>query len=107
MDCYFLNTLIFFFRSQRDIDFAAIRDILDIIDDDEIREEDKRDMIMDVLRTFGLNETSYRGGSFSPAEYISPSELSHNKIHNEIPFPLQAIRFPVINGTIGVNLTLN
>lgn len=107
MDCYYLSTLILFFRTQLDVDFECIRDILRIIDDTEIPECDKRDWIMDTLRTWGLNETSYRGGKFSPGEDKSPAEYAHEKVHYDIKYPLQAIRFQVLNGTVGVNIPLN
>ena len=106
MDCYYLNTLILFFRSQKDFDYAAIEDILAVIDDDEIAENLKRDMIIDILRTNGLNETSYRNGRFSPQCDRSPAEFAHENLH-KIYYPLQAIRFSVLNGTCGVNISLN
>jgi len=107
METYFLDTLILFFRSQRDMDFVAIRDTLDIIDDDEIHDNLKRDMIFDILRGYGLNEVSYRNGKFSPSANRSPEELVYDKIHTVICYPLQPIKFPVLNGTIGVNIPLN
>jgi len=107
MDTYYLNTLICFFRSQLDLDFVAIRDVLNIVDDELTPDNEKRDMIMATLRGYGLNECSYRHGRFSPAEDRSPAEYDSDKVHNVISYPLHPIRFPVLNGTITVNIPLN
>jgi len=107
MDCYYLNTLILFFRSQKDFDYTAIEDILAVIDSDQIPENRERDIIIDILRAHGLNETSYRNGRFSPASDRSPAEYGYEKVHNVVCYPLEAIRFPVLNGTIGINIPLN
>jgi len=107
METYYLSTLICFFKSQRDFDFVAITDVLDIVDNEEIPEKEKRDMIFDILRGYGLNEISYRHGIFSPANDRSPAEYAYEKIHNIVCYHLQPIRFPVLNGTITVKLPLN
>jgi hypothetical protein len=106
MDSYYLTTLVLFFRSQLYLNFEAIREVLSIIDDDEIREGDKRDMIIEVLRNFGLNEISYRQGRFSPSMDKSPTEEQSEKLH-EIIYPRQAIQFKVLNGEIGIKIPLN
>jgi hypothetical protein len=107
METYFLYTLLCFFRSQRDFDFATIIEILDLIDDGEYPETLKRDAIMDLLRSNGLNETSYRFGRFSPAGDTSPSEHHYNRLHDKISFTLQSMRLQILNGSIGINLPLN
>jgi len=107
METYYLNTLICFFKSQRDLDFVAIEDVLNIVDDDEIPENTKRDMIFDTLRTYGLNELSYRFGRFSPANERSPREYAYEKDHNTILYIRQSIEFPVLNGRITVKIPLN
>jgi|GEM_PF-5897093 hypothetical protein len=107
METYYLDTIIFFFKSQKDLDFVAITDVLDIIDDNEIPEIAKRDMIFDTLRNYGLNEVSYRHGKFSPACDRSPVEFYYDRIHTDMFYPRQSIEFPVLNGSCGVKIPLN
>lgn len=107
MEQYYLDTLIFFFRSQMYLDYVGIEQILQIIDDDEIKDSIKRDLIIDTLREFGLNETSYRHGQFSPACERSALELNYERIHTGISFHVQRIEFGVLNGKCGVNISLN
>jgi len=107
MEQYYLNTLIFFFKTQMHIDYVGIEAILQIIDDDEIKDSIKRDLIIETLRNYGLNEVSYRQGRFSPASERTHEELFHEKIHKNIPKPVQRIEFSVINGICGVNISQN
>lgn len=106
-DLYSLNTIICFFKSQVELNFAAIRYVIAIIDDDLTPDIEKRDLIIDVLRTFGLNEISYRHGKFSPASDKSHLERMYDRDHNTISYPLQPIKFPLLNGTIIVKIPLN
>jgi len=107
METYYLDTLIYFFKTQRDLDYVAIDDVLNIIDDNEIPEAVRRDMIMDTLRGYGLNETSYRYGRFSPGIDSSPADRCYNNIHDKISYTLQSMRLQILNGSIGINIPLN
>lgn len=68
MDKVYMNALIFFLKSQQSVDFTGIIQVLDIIDNETIREDDKRDLIYAVFHYFGLNEVGFKGGLFQPED---------------------------------------
>jgi hypothetical protein len=112
MESYFLNTLIFFFKEQREIKYEAIEQVLDLIDDEKVPDIKKRDLILAILHKYGLNETTYNNGRF---KHLPPRRLG-NKHENGyrigkraelLPFPVEVIDVRILNAALSMRVTLN
>lgn len=107
METYYLNTLIFFFKTQRQLGFPAIITVLDLIDNEEIFDDKKGDMIINILRLYGLNETTHKNGAFMPTPMQLPADdpLAKAKID---AVPMDVAEIPILNGhMIGARILLN
>jgi len=117
METYYLNTLILFFKSQQEMDFECIKYILDIIDDDTLDDEDKRDIIIGNLQDAGLNETTYKDGKFDPTEYpsLETEEIEleecemqqHDQIKHKVYFKTEFVELNLLNGMLTHGIPLN
>jgi hypothetical protein len=79
MKTYYLETLLLFFVSQRDLQYEGVEIILGIIDDPDLDDETKSDAIEFMLRRYGLNETNHKEGAFAPKidkAVLSPEQMT-------------------------------
>lgn len=97
MITYTLNDLIVFWNRIRSRRFNAIIDVLDTIDDDDIPDEEKRELILDTLRYFGLYEIGYN-------EEQTPEELEKN--HDKY-IPMNRFDLELDNVKIRVFIIMN
>jgi hypothetical protein len=106
METYYLNTLIFFFKSQKERKYEAIEHVLRIIDQDKIPDKRRRKMLFRVLRRNGLNETTFKNGRFEPG---SEEPQVHNNMQEPFPirFPVQKMYIHLINGLLELPVPLN
>lgn len=108
METYYLNTLIFFFKTQQEIGFKAIEQVLSIIDNDKIPDARKRKALFQVLHYYGLNEVGYKGGKFGFGEELPSVEKAHpDNTEDSIVIPLQSMEVKILNGIIQTALPLN
>lgn len=120
METYYLNTLILFFRSQKDQEepWVAIEEVLKIIDDGSIPEHHKKTIILFTLRYWGLWEVGGpTNGKFymHPTEDFDPEELElEEKEQKEVNgatmfFPVEtfSVKFLNIKERLGIGVCLN
>jgi hypothetical protein len=106
METYYLNTLIFFFKTQQEMQYQAIEQVLRIIDNDKIPEARKRKALFQVLRHYGLNETDYKGGKFDFGNEI-PVVNTPSETDDFITIPTQVIELRILNGVLQIALPQN
>lgn len=84
MITYTLNDLIVFWHRIRGKKFNGIVEVLDVIDDDEVDDSQKREMILESLRHHGLYEIGYEGGEpiEEPEELYVPVDVFDLKLEN-------------------------
>jgi hypothetical protein len=106
MEQYYLNTLIFFFKSQMEIGYKAIEQVLAIIDHNAIPDTRKRKAIFQVLHYYGLNEVGYKGGRFGLGDKEPLSKSISKNIH-DIPILTHTYILTLLNGTLELSVPLN
>jgi hypothetical protein len=106
METYYLNTIIFFFKTQRDVSYIAIEQVLNIIDNAAIPDARKRKAIFEVLRYYGLNEIGYKAGQFGLVKPEPPSKPVSKNI-NDIPMLTHTYILTLLNGMLELAVPLN
>jgi hypothetical protein len=107
MKRYFLNTLIFFLKTQQDIHFKGIEQVLRIIDHKRYSDAKKQELIIDTLRYYGLNETDYRNGEFGFGESIPLPETPTNNVEDIIQLVTQTFHLKLLNGVLELAVAVN
>lgn len=105
MPTYTLLDLIVFWHNIAAREFNAIIDVLDIIDNDEIPEEDKRELIMKTLRFNGLYEIGYTGDMYEDIIVEPESEVEVQPMEEGTPIDVFEIK--IMNGTVVFGVLLN
>lgn len=107
MESYYLNTLIFFFKTQRDVGYKAIEQVLNIIDNDVIPDARKRKALFQVLRSYGLNETTFKNGRFEFAESVPHEEIPPNNVEDIVSIVTQTFYLRLLNGVLEIAIPIN
>jgi len=101
MDTFSLLDLILFWKEQRGKNFSDIIMLLDIIDDDDIPDSRKRNLIMSLLHVEGLFELGHSEnakGQVAQVEWISKSGVKFN---------LEILRCEIMNAVVDFHHNLN
>ena len=107
METYYLNTLIFFFKTQQEIGYKAIEQVLSIIDNPTIPDERKNKMLFQVLRGYGLNEVGYKDGQFEFDAEIPVVKTPSDNAEDSIILPVETIELRILNGVLQIALPQN
>lgn len=102
MATYRLSDLIIFWHNISERKFNAIQEVLDVIDDDDIPDDTKKDLILESLRFHGLYEIGYEPtGKEQEIEDIEETDL------DPVFIPVQVFDTELLNINLRVVVILN
>lgn len=109
MELYRLDTLIFFLKTQSEMGFQGILQILAIIDQDKIPYARRRKALISILRSYGLNESTHKKGIFAWGEEPLSKEkpFQNNNAENTVPVVTQTFNLKLLNGLLELPVPLN
>lgn len=105
MDTFYVNTLIFFLKAQQGIGYRGIEMALDLIDNEMISDDDKRDLLFDIFHKYGLCEVSYKRGMYQPTE--EGKEEYNRAFQDYIKLPAERREIHSSAGIIKITIPLN
>lgn len=111
MQTYKLDTLLAFFRSQQEYDYDVIDLILDVLGDDCIPDEDKKDFVIRTFRKHGLNEVTHKEGRFElpikKTRSVKPYKPLWEIPHEHWCYQVQMVTVDFLSGTVHFEMPLN
>lgn len=109
---YNIYSIIIFLKNQRDMNYSSIEKMLNIIDDEQTDDMDKREIILGILQDAGLYEVDYE--EEVPEEVQDAIQKEYEKrmaraAQNEKPpqFSVQIFVLRLLNYNIQIGVILN
>ena len=109
MKTYAITDLLWFWMQESNDDFKVIKSILKVIGDENVPDSEKRELVIEILRYYGLYEVGFVGdrtinldGLMSPEQ---PSVRHQGK--DALTVPMELYKCKIMNADIQFQSILN
>ena len=114
MESYLITDLLWFWIQGYNDDFNVIKSIIKVIRNDNMSDEEKRELVIDVLRYYGLYEVGYIGERTrnlqelrKPTEQDEQSSKRTPDRMESVLVPMELFSCTIMNAEIQFEIVLN